>query len=156
MADRTGIEWTDATWNPVRGCSRVSEGCRFCYAEGVAARFSGPGLPYEGFADKARAGSKWTGRVEVIWPLLDLPLRWRRPRRIFVNSMSDLFHEALRIDEIGHIFASLARSRRPPRAAFTAPAPWTPSRAATDLMTGQTWSASGTRLIPARKSSPAC
>ena len=105
MADRTAIEWTDATWNPVRGCTRVSEGCRFCFAEAIAARFSDAGAPYHGFADRMRTGSKWTGRVEVIWPLLDLPLRWQRPRRIFVNSMSDLFHQALSIPELAHIYA---------------------------------------------------
>lgn len=105
MGDKTGIEWTDATWNPVRGCSRVSDGCRNCYAEKVAARFSDCGQPYEGFADRKRAGSAWTGRVAVMWPLIDLPLRWRRPRRIFVNSMSDLFHESLPLDEIANVYA---------------------------------------------------
>ena len=105
MAATTGIAWTDSTWNPVRGCSRVSEGCRFCFAEKIAARFSGPGQPFAGYADRKRTGSKWTGHVEAIWPLLDLPLRWRKPRRIFVNSMSDLFHEALPADEIATIYA---------------------------------------------------
>ncbi len=105
MAERTGIEWTDATWNPVRGCSRVSEGCRHCYAETVAARFSDEGAPFHGFADRARTGSKWTGRVEVIWEKLDDIIGWRKPRRIFVNSMSDLFHEALPDDEIAEIYS---------------------------------------------------
>jgi protein gp37 len=100
MADKTGIEWTDATWNPVRGCSRVSEGCRNCYAERVAARFSGPGQPYEGLADRDRAGSKWTGRVHLVESALLQPVRWTKPRRIFVNSMSDLFHESLTDGEI--------------------------------------------------------
>jgi protein gp37 len=100
MGTRTGIEWTDATWNPVRGCSRVSEGCRNCYAEGVAARFSGPGQPYEGFADRARTGSKWTGDVALVPRALRLPLSWRKPKRIFVNSMSDLFHKGLTDGEI--------------------------------------------------------
>jgi protein gp37 len=100
MADKTGIEWTDATWNPVRGCSRVSEGCRNCYAERVAARFSGPGQPYKGLADRDRSGSKWTGRVQLVESALDQPLRWAKPRRIFVNSMSDLFHESLTDGEI--------------------------------------------------------
>jgi protein gp37 len=100
MGTVTGIEWTDATWNPVRGCSRVSEGCRNCYAEGVAARFSGPGQAYEGFADRARTGSKWTGKVALVPSALPLPLSWRTPKRIFVNSMSDLFHEGLTDGEI--------------------------------------------------------
>jgi protein gp37 len=104
----SSIEWTDATWNPVRGCSRVSSGCKNCYAERIAVRFSGPGQPCEGFADvpagrrhsesgAATCGVRghWTGRVELIPEKLDEPLRWRKPRRVFVNSMSDLFHEAL-------------------------------------------------------------
>lgn len=89
MSTSTSIEWTDATWNPTRGCSRVSEGCRHCYAETVAARFSGPGLAYEGLT----RGGKWTGEVRLIEERLSDPLRWKTPRRIFVNSMSDLFHE---------------------------------------------------------------
>ena len=108
MADKTAIEWTDATWNPVRGCTRVSEGCRNCYAEGVAARFSGPGQPFHGFADRDRAGSKWTGKVALVPTMLDIPLRWKLPRRIFVNSMSDLFHEHLRDDESDQVFAVMA------------------------------------------------
>ena len=108
MGDRTGIAWTDATWNPVRGCSRVSEGCRNCYAEAVAARFSHTGAPYFGFADHTRPGSKWTGKVELIPGQLDLPLRWRRPRRVFVNSMSDLFHESLADDVIDQVFGIMA------------------------------------------------
>src|SRR5437867_4384442 len=94
MADGTGIEWTDASWNPIRGCSRVSEGCRHCYAEAVAARFSGEGQPYYGLARRRSNGEPhWTGMVRVVEEHMDDPLRWRRPRRVFVNSMSDLFHE---------------------------------------------------------------
>lgn len=105
MGDKTGIEWTDATWNPIRGCTRVSEGCRNCYAETVAARFSGPGQAYHGFADRDRAGSKWTGRVKTVWHMVDQPIRWQKPRRIFVNSMSDLFHPSLDIEELASIYA---------------------------------------------------
>lgn len=92
MSDDTGIEWTDATWNPIRGCSRVSEGCRHCYAESVAARFSGPGLPYEGLVRIGPRGKPtgWNGAVRMVPEHLADPLRWRRPRRVFVNSMSDL------------------------------------------------------------------
>jgi protein gp37 len=112
MADGTGISWTDATWNPVRGCSRVSEGCRNCYAERVAARFSGPGQPYEGLADRARKGSKWTGAVRLIPEHLADPLKWKRPRRIFVNSMSDLFHESLKNEQIAAVFGVMAMAGR--------------------------------------------
>lgn len=124
MSGKTTIEWTDATWNPIRGCSRVSEGCRNCYAERIAARFSGPGQPYEGLAKLvtvtkgelrgnspiAPVGteSRWTGEVRFIPELLDQPLRWKRPRKIFVNSMSDLFHEKLKDGWIDQIFAVMA------------------------------------------------
>ena len=94
MADNSAIEWTEATWNPVTGCEEVSPGCAHCYAETFAERWRGiPGHPYEqGFALK-------------LWPQrLEQPLKWSRPRMIFVNSMSDLFHE--RIPEPGK------RSRR--------------------------------------------
>src|SRR5579871_5684157 len=104
MAKGTGIEWTDATWNPIRGCTRVSEGCRNCYAESVAARFSGPGLPYEGLAKLDASGNRrWTGEVRLVPGAIDQPLRWRKPRRIFANSMSDLFHEKMRREEIATI-----------------------------------------------------
>ena len=83
MSDHSAIEWTDATWNPVRGCTKISPGCKHCYAETLAERFRGvPGHPFEQGFD-----------LQLIDGALDLPLRWRRGRRIFVNSMSDLFHE---------------------------------------------------------------
>lgn len=105
MGDKTDIEWTDATWNPIRGCSRVSQGCRMCYAERVAHRFSGPGQPYEGLVnDKGR----WNGTVRVVPHVLDQPLRWTKKRRVFVNSMSDLFHENLSFDAIAGIFGIMA------------------------------------------------
>ena len=110
MADNTRIEWTDATWNPLRGCSRVSEGCRHCYAEQVAARFSGPGLKFEGIAHRIGGEARWTGKVVLVEEKLTEPLRWRRPRRIFVNSMSDLFHEELPDDAIDRVFAIMARA----------------------------------------------
>lgn len=74
MADRTGIEWTDATWNPVRGCSRVSAGCQHCYAERVAARFCGPGQPYEGLIHPSTKG--WNGKVRLLPEALQIPWRW--------------------------------------------------------------------------------
>jgi protein gp37 len=108
-----GIAWTDQTWNPIRGCSRVSTGCVNCYAEGVAARFSGPGLPYEGLAFRKLKvhqdgtewlSSRWTGEVRMVPEHLADPLRRKRPRRIFVNSMSDLFHEKLSNEQIDQVF----------------------------------------------------
>lgn len=103
MSSKSSIEWTDATWNPVRGCSRVSEGCRHCYAEIMAARFSGPGMWGEGFAHMVGGDHRWTGKTELIESQMDLPLRWRDPRRIFVNSTSDLFHEGLSFPTIGRV-----------------------------------------------------
>ncbi len=95
MSDRTAIEWADATLNPLRGCSRVSPGCQNCYAERVAARFSGPGQPYEGLATIVNGRPRWTGQVQLVPEKLDQARRWQKPRRIFLNSMSDLFHEAV-------------------------------------------------------------
>ena len=118
MSNKTGISWTDATWNPIRGCSRVSEGCRNCYAERVAVRFCGPGMPYEGLANPIaprdlmdRVGGRrggWTREVRMVPEHLADPLRWRKPRRIFVNSMSDLFHEALTNEQIAAVFGVMA------------------------------------------------
>lgn len=113
MSDNTGINWTDATWNPIRGCSRVSPGCENCYAEAMATRFSGPGMPYEGLAKpSARGLPKWTGEVRFVEKMLDQPLRWKKPRRIFVNSMSDLFHEKLSNEQIAAIFGVMAAASR--------------------------------------------
>jgi protein gp37 len=100
MPGPSAIEWTHATWNPVTGCDKVSPGCAHCYAETFAERWRGvPGHPYEqGFDLKL-----WPGR-------LDHPLRWRRPRLIFVNSMSDLFHPAVPDDFIAEVFDVMARA----------------------------------------------
>ena len=109
----TSIEWTDRTWNPVRGCSRVSEGCQNCYAERIAARFSkGRGAKrqseFQGFAILENGKSRWTGKVELVESKLTEPLHWRKPCRVFVNSMSDLFHEALPDQAIDRVFAVMA------------------------------------------------
>ena len=109
MGDKSKIEWTDATWNPIRGCSVVSEGCRNCYAMHVAARFSGEGMPYEGLAYRNGSGAHWTGKVRLIEEHLEDPLRWKKPRRIFVNSMSDLFHEKVTDGQILRIFEIMLR-----------------------------------------------
>ncbi len=85
MSDGSKIEWTDATWNPVRGCTKISPGCKNCYAATFAERFRGvPGHPYEQGFD-----------LRLVPEKIDQPFRWARPRRIFVNSMSDLFHEGV-------------------------------------------------------------
>lgn len=110
MADTT-IQWTDAVWNPVRGCTIISPGCTNCYAMRQAHRFSGPGKPYEGLTrSRDKHGPVWTGDVRLVREHLDVPLRWRSPKRIFVNSMSDLFHEGLTADEIAEVFAVMARA----------------------------------------------
>ncbi|HEV2547933.1 MAG TPA: DUF5131 family protein [Stellaceae bacterium] len=93
MAD-TSIEWTDATWNPVAGCTVVSPGCTNCYAMRMAARLDAMGVgKYRGLTRKSGGRAKWTGAVHLDSASLSLPLRWEKPRIIFVNSMSDLFHE---------------------------------------------------------------
>jgi protein gp37 len=108
VSDRTEIAWTDATWNPVRGCAPVSEGCRNCYAARMAHRFSGPGKPYEGLTRLTDHGPKWTGKVRLVPEVLGQPLRWRKPRRIFVNSMADLFHEEVPDEFIDRVSAVAA------------------------------------------------
>lgn len=104
MADKTGISWTDATWNPIRGCSKVSAGCKNCYAEKVAARFSGPGQPYEGTVRDGR----WNGQIRLVPDMLAQPFKWKRPRRIFVNSMSGLFHEGVPFEYVAAVFGVMA------------------------------------------------
>lgn len=100
MSQNTSIEWTDATWNPATGCTEVSPGCRNCYAKRFAERFRGvANHPFEqGFDLK-------------LWPdRLDLPLHWRKPRRIFVNSMSDLFHPDIPDDYVYQVFTTMSRA----------------------------------------------
>ena len=94
MAETSAIEWTDSTWNPVTGCTKVSRGCDNCYAERFAERFRGvPGHPFE-------MGFDLTLR-EV---RLGQPFRWKRPRQVFVNSMSDLFHKEVPWDYVDRVF----------------------------------------------------
>jgi protein gp37 len=93
MSDQTRIEWTDATWNPIRGCTKISPGCTHCYAETFAERFRGvPGHPYEQGFD-----------LRTIPEKLADPLRWRASRMVFVNSMSDLFHQEVSEDYIRRV-----------------------------------------------------
>lgn len=105
----TKIEWTEKTWNPVRGCSLVSEGCRNCYAMRQARRFHGPGQPYEGLTHIVNGRPVWTGKVVCDESRLEDPLHWRKPCRIFVNSMSDLFHEDVPINFILSVFDIIER-----------------------------------------------
>ena len=102
MSDNSAIEWTDASWNPVTGCTKVSPGCDHCYAETFAERWRGkPGHYFQNGFDITLRPDK-----------LDLPLRWRKPRRIFVNSMSDLFHDKIPDEYIARVFAVMAVAHR--------------------------------------------
>lgn len=102
MSDRSAIEWTEATWNPVTGCTKVSAGCDHCYAETFAERWRGiPGHPYEQGFDLR------------FWPQrLDQPLRWRTPRVIFVNSMSDLFHQRVPASYVDRVLDTVRKTPR--------------------------------------------
>lgn len=112
MGDTT-IEWTSKTWNPTRGCSLVSPGCTNCYAMGQAHRFAGKGKPFEGLTKKrVKLGVVWTGKVRLAPDMLALPLTWKKPQRVFVNSMSDLFHGKLTNEEIAAVFGVMAATRR--------------------------------------------
>lgn len=110
MVTQTKIEWTESTWNPVRGCTRISEGCRFCYAERIASRFAREGLAYEGIAKMTKAGPRWTNRIQLVRHLLEQPLKWKKSRSIFVNSMSDLFHEDVPFDYIQEVFGVMEQA----------------------------------------------
>lgn len=110
MGNQSKIEWTDATWNPIRGCSEVSEGCRNCYAMRQAHRFDKPGGPYEGLTRVSGGEIKWTNEVRLVPELLDQPLHWRKPKRIFVNSMSDLFHEKVPDHFIMQVFVTMQKA----------------------------------------------
>lgn len=100
------IEWTDTVWNPVLGCSRVSAGCQNCYAE----RFAHRGLTerHRGLTVMGSKGPRWTGEVRLVPEVLGTPLTWRKPRRVFVNSMSDLFHEGVSFEFIAAVFGVMA------------------------------------------------
>ena len=108
MGDRTGIEWTDATWNPVTGCSKVSQGCKHCYAERLFP------LAYGRQRIESDGVSRQREFTDVVlhYDRLDRPLHWKRPQRIFVNSMSDLFHEAVPFEFICKVIAVAIQSPR--------------------------------------------
>lgn len=105
MGDKSKIPWCDATINPVIGCSHASPGCDHCYAERMANRLaSNPSTPqYHGLTE----GGKWTGETRFVESQLELPLRWKRPRRIFVCSMGDLFHESVPFEWIDSVFGMM-------------------------------------------------
>ena len=100
MAGNSHIEWTDATWNPVTGCTKISPGCKYCYAERIANRLQAMGQP--NYAN---------GFELTLQPhMLELPLKWRQPRRVFVNSMSDLFHKDVPLTFIHKVFSVMGRA----------------------------------------------
>lgn len=110
--DSSGIEWTDATWNPTTGCSRVSKGCDNCYAMRLARRFDGMGNGYDGTTRRAGGETDWTGIIHQHDDRLHQPLRWRKPRLVFVDSMSDLFHPLVTSSFIDKVFAVMATAER--------------------------------------------
>ena len=105
MAGLSDIEWTDATWNPIAGCLMVSPGCTNCYAMRMAARLQAMGHPsYAKTTRKSGGRSVWTGKIHLVEKALEAPLGWRKPRKIFVNSMSDLFQDGVPIEFIGKVW----------------------------------------------------
>lgn len=102
---KSTIEWTDETWNPIAGCSKVSAGCKNCYAERMAKRLVAMGVEkYVGTVDNS---GRWTGFINLDWDSLRVPYRWRKPRMVFVNSMSDLFHEGVGLGSIQEVFRTM-------------------------------------------------
>jgi protein gp37 len=111
IGDRSAIEWTEATWNPVTGCDRVSEGCDHCYALTLAKRLRAAGnARYQVDGDPRTSGPGFG--LTLHWDVLDRPLSWRRPRLVFVNSMSDLFHRRVPVDFIAQAFDVMAKAER--------------------------------------------
>lgn len=109
------IEWLQnpdgskgKSWNPVRGCSRVSHGCDSCYAMRQAHRFAGEGGTYEGLTTLRKGKVDWSGEARFVPDMLDTPLRWRKPQRVFVNSMSDMFHHSVTFEQIAAVFGVMA------------------------------------------------
>lgn len=105
------IEWTEATWNPIAGCTIVSPGCTNCYAMRMAARLQAMGMAkYAGTTRKSGRRHVWTGKMNVDQRVLSAPLTWRKPQRIFVNSMSDLFHEMVHEPFIREVWDVMGRA----------------------------------------------
>lgn len=140
MATSSRIEWTDTTWNPVSGCRKVSEGCRNCYAERMSKRLAAmaradvrakvdPGRK-RNYLKVINQNGRWNGDVFMDETALDIPFHWRQPRTVFVNSMSDLFHEDVTLAFIRRVFETMAQcpqhifqvlTKRPERAAELGP-----------------------------------
>lgn len=109
MASNSAIEWTEATWNPVVGCSILSPGCTNCYAMRLAARLEAMGQPkYAGTTRLSGGRAKWNGKLSLDRATLELPRKWRKSKTIFVNSMSDLFHEGVPTVFIQEVFRVMA------------------------------------------------
>lgn len=111
MASNSSIEWTSATWNPVTGCTRASDGCDNCYAVTLTKRLAAMGqVKYQGLVNHKKR--HFNGKIKVHRELLDEPLRWRKPRTVFVNSMSDLFHEKVDDEIILEVFDVMRRAKQ--------------------------------------------
>jgi protein gp37 len=109
----TSIEWTDATWNPVAGCTVLTAGCTNCYAMRMAARLEGMGVEkYTGLTRKSGGRAKWTGKIILDRKALPIPVSWAKPRRVFVNSMSDLFHSDVTAEFIADVWKVMAATPR--------------------------------------------
>lgn len=111
MAGLSEIEWTDATWNPVAGCKIISPGCSNCYAMRMAARLQAmKHKNYLGTVRKSGDRYVWTGKVVLVKEALNIPLKWRKPKRIFVNSMSDLFQDGVPDSYIRDVWATMEKA----------------------------------------------
>ncbi len=109
----TAIEWTDSTWNPVAGCSVMSSGCTNCYAMQMARRLEAMGVEkYKDLTRKSGSRTVWKGIVHEDHDALGIPLRWKKPRKIFVNSMSDLFHPSVSSDFISKVWSVMKQTPR--------------------------------------------
>lgn len=149
MSDASKIEWTEATWNVLGGCKEVSPGCRNCYAKGMAHRFSKPGAWGEGLTQISKGGVMWSGKVRLRPEMLRTPLSWRRPRKIFVCSTSDLFHPDVPLYYVAAVFGIMAMcpqhtfqvlTKRPERAATFFSRNFHPSMSAMISDTDMEWS----------------
>jgi protein gp37 len=111
MAGLSEIEWTDATWNPISGCVMISPGCTNCYAMRMAARLQAMKHPaYLQTTRKSGGRAVWTGKLHLVEKALTIPLTWRKPRKIFVNSMSDLFQDGVPIDFIARVWDAMKQA----------------------------------------------
>ncbi len=112
MAGLSDIEWTDATWNPVSGCRVISAGCTNCYAMRMAARLQAMGHPaYDGTTRKSGKRYVWTGKTHLLEETLDIPLKWRKPRLVFVNSMSDLFQDSVPFEYVDRVWQIMEQAQ---------------------------------------------